>query len=44
MNDVFLRHFNGDGILGHDKRLESSAPCYSQSFYWWIFKENQALL
>ncbi len=35
-----------DGILGHhfDKRLESFAPCYSHSFYWWIFKENQTLL
>jgi hypothetical protein len=35
-----------DGILGHqfDKRLESFAPCYSQSFYWRIFKENQTIL
>jgi hypothetical protein len=32
--------------FGHlfEKRLESLAPCYSQSFYWWIFKENQTLL
>jgi hypothetical protein len=37
---------NRDGILGHkfDKKLESFAPCYSQSFYWQIFVENQTLL
>jgi hypothetical protein len=34
-----------DGILGRrfDKSLESFAPCYSLSFYWRIFKENQTL-
>jgi hypothetical protein len=35
-----------NGIFGHQfvKRLESFAPCYSQSFYWRIFKENQTIL
>jgi hypothetical protein len=33
---------NRDGILEHqfEKRLESFALCYSQSFYWRIFEEN----
>jgi hypothetical protein len=31
-----------DGILGHefDKRLESFARCYSQSFYWRILQKT----
>jgi hypothetical protein len=35
-----------DGILGHhfNKKLESFAPCYSQSLLLADFKENQALL
>ncbi len=34
----FFKWFR-DGIFGHqfDKRLETFAPCYTQSFYWWIF-------
>jgi hypothetical protein len=35
-----------DGILRHhfDKRLESFAPCYSQSLLLADFKENRTLL
>jgi hypothetical protein len=36
----------GDGILGHlfDKRLDSFAPCYSQSLLMADFKEKHTLL
>jgi hypothetical protein len=34
-----------DGIHGHQfERLESFVPCYSQSFYWRMFEENQTIL
>jgi hypothetical protein len=35
-----------DGILGHqfNKRLESFAPCYSQSLLLSDFKENHTIL
>ena len=37
-----LTFSKGDGILGHqfNKRLESFAPCYSQSLLLADFKEN----
>ncbi len=42
---VHQAHFR-DGILGHqlNKRLESFAPCYSQSLLLADFKENHTLL
>jgi hypothetical protein len=39
----FFKWFR-DGILGHQFDKKTRDFCSTQSFYWWIFKENQALL
>ncbi len=43
---LLVRQDSRDGILGHqfDKRLESFAPCYSQSLLLADFTENHTLL
>jgi hypothetical protein len=43
---IFLAYKYWDEILGHqlEKKLESFAPCYSQSFLLAAFTENHALL